>query len=193
MILNGRLYCGARHTAGEIGRWRYPLLSGKAAAWFKPATDERASFGPELQEVASARAIQRALANAIAAGEKTLLRGSAHPIPIEDILRAVQQRDPLASAVVNVVAHSLGWAISQLLFANDPAKIIIAGPLTMLGDHLLQPLRTIVDSLTPAETRRTAEIVHSTMGEFIGALGAAALAVHEWKPKRDGVTARVGS
>jgi hypothetical protein len=27
-------------------------------------------------------------------------------------------------------------------------------------------------------------IVNSTMGEYSGALGAAALAVHEWKPAR---------
>jgi hypothetical protein len=37
--------------------------------------------------------------------------------------------------------------------------------------------------LSPAEVR-VPEIVNSTMGEFSGALGAAALAVHEWKPVR---------
>jgi hypothetical protein len=60
----------------------------------------------------------------------------------------------------------------------------------MLGENLLQPLRAITDSLTPIENKRTAEIVNSTMGEFIGALGAAALAVHEWKPAREGVATR---
>ena len=140
--------------------------------------------------MASVRAIQRALTGAIAAGEKSLLRNSTNPIPIEDLLRAVQQRDPLALFVVNEVARCLGWAISQLLLVNDPRKIMIAGPLTMLGDHLLQPLRAVTDSLTPPENRRNAEIVNSAMGEFIGALGAAALAVHEWKPAREPIVAR---
>jgi glucokinase len=72
-----------------------------------------------------------------------------------------------------------------LLLSFDPKKIILAGPLTLLGENLLQPLRAVADSLTPAETRRQAEIVNSNMGEYIGALGAAALAVHEWKPARD--------
>ena len=190
MIIDGRLYCGAGHAAGELGRWRCPIVSGKTAAWFDAETGGASSFGPELQEVASVRAIQRALERAIASGQKSLLRNSTRPIPMEDIVRAVQQRDPLALLVVNEVARCLGWAISQLVFANDPAKIMIAGPLTMLGDHLLQPLRAVVDSLMPPENRRTAEIVHSTMGEFIGALGAAALAVHEWKPQREPAAAR---
>jgi glucokinase len=187
MILDGKLYCGAKHAAGELGRWRCPIISGKATAWFNPAKEDQSPFGPELQEVASVRAIQRALATAIAGGEKTLLRTSTNPISIEDIVRAVQQRDPLSLLVVNEVAKCLGWAVSQLLLAVDPVKIVLAGPLTTLGDQLLQPLRAVIESLTPAETRHTAQIVNSTMGEFIGALGAAALAVHEWKPAREPV------
>ena len=184
MILNGGLYCGAQHAAGELGRWRYPLVSGKAARWFDPE-GAKSPFGPELQEIASVRAIQRALSRAIADGEKTLLKGVPQPIAVEDLVRAVQQRDPLALAVIGEVAKCLGWAVSQLLLAVDPRKIVLAGPLTLLGENLLQPLRAVVDSLTPAENKRTAEIVNSTMGEFIGALGAAALAVHEWKPQRE--------
>ena len=183
MILDRRLYCGSQHSAGELGRWRCPVLLGKSAAWFAAGTDN-SDFGPELQEIASVRAIQRALAKAIAGGEKSILRGSTNPIPIEDIVRAVQQRDSLALSVVGQAARCLGWAISQLLLMVDPQKVVLAGPLTMLGENLLQPLRAVTDSLTPAESARTAEIVNSTMGEFIGALGAAALAVHEWKPMR---------
>lgn len=188
MILNGRLYSGAGHGAGELGRWRCPPVSGKAGPWF-PAGEDKTSFGPELQEVASVRAIQRALAAALAAGEKSILRGAPQPSPIEEIVRAVQQRDPLALLVVGEAAKCLGWAVSQLLLAVDPTKVVLAGPLTMLGENLLQPLRAVTDSLTPPEITRTAEIVNSTMGEFIGALGAAALAVHEWKPARQPVDA----
>ena len=183
MILEGRLYCGAQHDAGELGRWRCPVVSGKPAAWFASGP-QRADFGPELQEVASVRAIQRALTRAMASGEKSLLRGSPTPIPIEDVVRAVQQRDPLALTVIGVVARCLGWAVSQLLLLMDSRKVVLAGPLTTLGENLLQPLRAASDSLTPPENARTAEIVNSTMGDFIGALGAAALAVHEWKPAR---------
>jgi N-acetylglucosamine repressor len=190
LILDGRLYCGAQHAAGELGRWRCPIITGKAAQWFMPDDDVQTPFGPELQEVASVRAVQRAITRALASGQKSLLRDSSDPVAIEDLLRAVQQRDPLALVIVGEVAKCLGWAISQLLFTIDPVKIMLAGPLTMLGEHLLQPLRATTDSLLPAENKRIAEIVNSTMGDFIGALGAAALAVHEWKPAREPAAAR---
>ena len=185
MVLDGRLYSGGMHAAGELGRWRCPVLSPKVADWFKADNDDGSPFGPELQEVASVRAIQRALARAMASGQRSLLRGSPNPIPIDDLVRAVQQRDPLALLIVGEVAKCLGWAISQLLLTIDPVKIMLAGPLTMLGEHLLEPLRAVSDSLTPADNQRTAEIKNSTMGDFIGALGAAALAVHQWKPARE--------
>ncbi len=182
MILNGKLHCGVSHAAGELGRWRCPPVEGCAAPWFEQSGEN--PFGPELQEVASVRAVQRALARALALGEKSVLRGASLPIAIETIVAAVQQRDPLALQVIHEAARCLGWALSQLLLLVDPGKIVLAGPLTNFGEHLLKPLRAVTDSLSPPETRRTAEIVNSTMGEFIGALGAAALALHEWKPTR---------
>jgi N-acetylglucosamine repressor len=182
MVLDGRLYCGAHHGAGEFGRGRCPVVSERVAAWF--ATNEkRSTLGPELQEVASFRAIQQALQTALAAGERSILKGN--PLPaLEDIVRAVQQRDALTTLVITEAAKSLGWAIAQLAFVVDPEKIVLAGPLTALGDTMLQPVRMMAASiLSPAEVR-VPEIVNSTMGEFSGALGAAALAVHEWKPVR---------
>ena len=181
MVLDGRLYCGAHHGAGEFGRGRCPVVAERVAAWF-PTTDKRSTLGPELQEVASFRAIQQALQNALAAGERSILKGS--PPALEDIVRAVQQRDAVTTLVISEAARSLGWAIAQLAFVVDPEKIVLAGPLTALGDAMLQPVRTMAASiLSPAEVR-VPEIVNSTMGEFSGALGAAALAVHEWKPVR---------
>lgn len=51
------------------------------------------------------------------------------------------------------------------------------------------------DSLRPRPFRLrslTLLVANSTMGEFNGALGAAALAVHEWKPAREPVRAGPG-
>lgn len=183
MVLDGRLYAGAHHAAGEFGRGRCPVLTGRAAQWFA-ATEKRSALGLELQEVASFRAIQRALQKAIAAGEKSVLQGRAQPVTLADILSAVQQRDQLTTLIVGEAAKCLGWAIGQLSLVVDPEKVVLAGPLTALGDVILRPLRAMTEAvLSPAELR-IPEIVNSTMGEFSGALGAAALAVHEWRPTR---------
>ena len=181
MVLDGRLYCGAHHAAGEFGRGRCPALTGSTAEWFTGG-EKQSALGPELQEVASFRAIQKAIQNALSSGEKSLLRGRTNPATLTDILSAVQQRDPLTTKIVTEAARCLGWAIAQLSLVTDPEKIVLAGPLTAMGDFILQPLRERAEAILAAAELRVPEIVNSTMGEFSGALGAAALAVHEWRP-----------
>jgi N-acetylglucosamine repressor len=186
LIVDGHLYCGAHHTAGELGRWRCPPPSGPAAEWFRPgAVDE----GPELEELASVRALLRALQRAIDGGRKSVLASCRAPLSVTDVVRACQQRDALAVEVTAEAASALGWAIGLLSLAVDPSKIVLSGPLTLLGEMFLDPLRARVESIVVPIGTRTPEIVHSSMGEFSGALGAAALALHEWNPVGVGAAA----
>jgi len=182
MVLYGQLYCGAHHAAGELGHWRYPYLTPAMAPLFKAMATDVAPAGLELEDVASVRALQNALQKAIAQGKKSVLSGSTAPLSVTDIVRACQQRDNLAIRVTGEAAGALGWAIAQLSLVIDPSKIVLAGPLTALGDMFLHPLRARVSQLLDIAATPSPEIVNSTMGEFSGALGAAALALHEWKP-----------
>jgi len=163
IVLNGRLQGGARYGAGELGRWRstYPN-------------------GPELQEIASARAIKESLQKQVSAGRKTVLRGNA--ITFADVVIAAQQRDALTMQVLGQAAEVLGQAIGQMALLLDPARVILAGPLSQLGDTFLDPVRAAAARTVVAGVLSPPEIVNSSMGEFSGALGAAALALHEWKP-----------
>lgn len=182
MVLEGRLYSGAFHDAGEFGRWRCPVLAGKAAEWF--GNGGSSELGLELQEISSVLAIQRALQKAVDGGQKSVLKGRPQPLALDDVLAALQQRDGLAISVVNEAAKCLGWGIAHLSLVIDPQKIVLAGPLTLLGDAMLAPVRKMTESVLALSSSRVPEIVNSTMGEFSGALGAAALAVHLWKPAR---------
>ncbi len=184
IIIDGKLYKGSNYGAGELGRWQCPFPSRKASNWFA-AGETRSVYGCELQEMASARAILRALETAIASGQRSVLESRAGSISLQDLREAVQQRDPLTEAVIKEVAQSLGWAIGQLVHIFDPKTIVLAGPLTMLGDNLLLPLREVINQFIGQEGRNPVEINNSTMGEYSAALGAAALALHEWKPFRE--------
>lgn len=181
MVLSGRLYRGSHSGAGEFGRGQCPPITGRAASWFRSGEKRR---GPELQEVASFRAIQNALETALAAGEKSVLCSRGNAITLAEIVSAVQQRDPLTITVITAAAKCLGWAIGQLSLVIDPEKVVLAGPLTALGDTMLRPVRQAAESVLTLADVRVPEIVNSTMGEFSGALGAAALALHEWRPVR---------
>jgi len=138
----------------------------------------------ELQEIASARAILAALERARQAKEKTVLTGKSGSLNFADVVRAAQQADALTTEIITVAAEMLGGAVGQLVLALNPSRVILAGPLTLLGDTLLNPMRVRVEEMLAASGVDVPAIVHSTMGEYSGALGAAALAVHEWKPVR---------
>jgi len=180
MVSHGGLHRGGHNTAGELGRWRLPVGPGTASPYFTGQSED----GLEVQDVASARAIQKALQKALTLNKNTVLRGLAHPPTLDDIFRAAQQKDPLTLEIVGHAASELGSALGNLTLAVDPLKIILAGQLTPLGETFLGPLRQAVARTLRPSGLRPPEIVNSTLGEYIGALGAAALALHEWKPNR---------
>jgi glucokinase len=183
IVAGGELQRGGACHAGEIGRWRVPWPDSAIARFFK-GRDANGQTHCELEDVASVRAIVGALERARAAREKTILSSQRGALAFADIVRAAQQRDPVTMQVIETSAEMLGCAVSQLIFALNPSKVILAGPLTMLGDSLLQPLRAGVKRALRTYETDIPMILNSTMGDFNGALGAAALAVHQWKPAR---------
>ena len=183
IVAGGQLQRGSAHRAGEVGRWRVPWPKSAMTQFF---WDNSESMGEdvELQEVASVRAILAALERARRAKKKSVLFTLPEPLKFNDIVRAAQQRDALTAQILGVAAELLGQAVAQLALALNPSKVIMAGPLTLLGDTLLHPLRARAEELLHASGANLPAIVNSSMGEYSGALGAAALAVHEWKPTR---------
>lgn len=180
IVAGGQQQRGAEYRAGEIGRWRCPWPRRSAARFFKAGN----VVDVELQEVASVRAIVEALERARSSKEKSLLTAQSGPLTFADVDRAARQRDRLTVQVIEFAAEILGWAVADLALVLNPSRIILAGPLTVLGDTLLSPLRARAEQILGATGAAVPSIVNSTMGEYSGALGAAALAVHEWKPAR---------
>jgi glucokinase len=180
IVAGGQLQHGADYRAGEIGRWLCPDWPRAAAKFF----DSPASAPMELQDIASARAIVAALERARQAKEKSLLSAQEEPLTFADVVRASAQRDRLTVQVVQVAADALGWAVGQLALALNPSQVILAGPLTLLGETLLDPLRQRAEEIMRVAGGSVPAIVNSTMGEYSGAVGAAALAVDAWQPTR---------
>jgi glucokinase len=160
VIVNGHLLRGSRNRAGEIGHWRCP-----------------ATGNARLEHVASLSAMIETAQRAIARGRKTSLATVKGELAIEDIVSAVQAGDAFALSLIEAAGRVHGWVVSELSALFDPQKIIFAGPLADLGEAFLAPVRKSV-------TEPDVEIAVSMLGRYNGALGAAALALHQWKPKR---------
>ncbi len=183
IVAGGQIQHGANHRSGEIGRWlvRGPL--SQVARWFThPGSSSAGEF--ELQEIASVRTVLSSLDRARQTKEKSLLSAIRGPLTIANVVNAARQRDRLTIQVIEFAAEILGRAVGELTLVLNPSRVILAGPLTLLGDIMLQPLRQTAEKLLTDSGGDVPEIINSTMGEYSGALGAAALAVHEWKPAR---------
>jgi glucokinase len=182
IVAGGQLQRGDAYHAGEIGRWRFPWPSSATTRFFRENAENEDEA--ELECFASVRAILAALERARQGREKTILSAHVGSLTFADVVRAAQQQDPLTTQVIAAAADMLGRAVGQLIFALNPSRVILAGPLTLLGDSLLNPLRLRVNEMLQAYETDIPLILNSTMGEYNGALGAAALAVHQWKPAR---------
>lgn len=171
IVVDGQIYHGGKNRAGEIRDWPCGTALGGRMSRESSRTrtlENFISFKPIQNRVA--RAERPCTSSFIAPGTE---------IPLEYFSQAAQDGDKFVNRFLERVADGLALMLSQLVCAFDPEKIILAGSLPMLGETFLVQLRA---ALQKSSCSSAPEVSYSTLGEFNGALGAAALAVHEWKP-----------
>lgn len=163
IIIDGQVYHGADNRAGEIGDWPCALTGGNGAnagSSAKPFT--------RLEEVASLAHLS------------SLLPAGKAEASLDVLLQAARGEDKVVLGFLDRVAQALGLALNQLNCAFNPEKIILAGALAAFGDIFLRRLEQSLNTFAPPAGPPL--VVNSLLGPFNGAIGAAALAVHEWKP-----------
>ena len=158
IVADGRLLRGEHGSAGEIGKW------------FAPADSANGGVHCTLESVASLQVI---LAAASAAMKSEM--------DLSALRAAAEAGNRKILHVLERAAEAHGWAIHQLQLLFDPHRLILVGPLADLGPVFLDLLEK---SVRRHSSEEPPEIVNSTLGQFSGAFGAAALALHQWKPAR---------
>jgi predicted NBD/HSP70 family sugar kinase len=96
-------------------------------------------------------------------------------ITLSRIEEAALRDDALALQVVHEAAEHLGVAIAGVLNLLNPAAVILGGGLSVLGDRLLLPLRASALRRTFVPAVASTDIVVSTLGPRVVAVGAATL------------------
>ena len=173
IIIDGQVYRGANNRAGEIRDW--PCA---------PAERSGTGSGPckgftRLEDIASLQSLRSGLA-AFAGRHKDSPGAPSPEAPVEALLQAALAGDKVVLGFLDRVAEAFGLALNQLNVAFNPEKIILAGAFTVFGDVFLRRLERSLAAFAPPGGPPV--VVNSQLGPFNGALGAAALAVHEWKP-----------
>ncbi|MGD0537557.1 MAG: ROK family protein [Verrucomicrobiota bacterium] len=95
----------------------------------------------------------------------------------EDLVRAHLAGDGFASGVWLKSVRALAAGIASFINILDPETVIIGGGMARAGDTLFEPLSRFLDDYEWRPGGHRARTVPARLGEFAGAMGAAARAL----------------
>lgn len=167
IVIDGKLYRGAKGLAGEIGH-----------IIIDPA-------GPRCN--CGSRGCLEAMVSGVAFAERArfLLENAKSPVLREmvgyeeptaaHLYQAAAKGDHLCEAEIRHGGHLLGLGLGSLVNVLNPDVVTLSGGLLSMGDMLLKPLREAMYSLAYGPAAGTL-VRLSTLGDDAGLLGAAAVA-----------------
>ena len=189
VITGGRMLVGAQGMAAEVGHMLAvpdgPLCS----------CGQRG----HLEAVASGTAIARTARAKLNAGDGSdskiwdLAGGDLDSVTAIIVGTAAVAGDEFATRLIVEAGTFIGRTLASLLHAFNPSIVIFGGGVSLLGDVLLDPIRSAVRQYAINEAYwRTCPIVLAALGDDAGLVGAGVLAVEETSPHRPAV-AQAGS
>ncbi|MDZ7727189.1 MAG: ROK family protein [Dehalococcoidia bacterium] len=168
LVLNRRLYRGARGFAGEIGH----IILDPAGP---PCNCGSRGC---LEALASGTAFENRARRLLSTGRSTLLAdivGNESPTG-EHLYSAARQGDALSEAEIRNAGHYLGLGLGSLVNVLNPELITISGGLLVLGDMYFEPMREALRSLAYGPAAGL-EVKFSELSGDTGLLGAVAVAL----------------
>jgi len=132
LLINGTLYRGATHAAGEVG---YMLLDPKAI-W------------QEFRELGFLEL--RASGPALAARARHVMQ-RPRLSSAKAIFEAARRGDATAGRVVEEAIEYLGTAVANLATVLDPEMIVLGGGVSLAGEMLIDPIRAAIERTVPAK------------------------------------------
>ena len=169
MILDGHLYYGKSGFSGEIGH--FPLLDNNIMC--------RCGKVGCLETGASGSALRRIIVEKLKAGRRSSLSKIYKEngnLDLSEILQAVQDGEVLAIECIGEIGEMLGRGIAGVINIFNPGLVIIGGRLIVGKDHLLLPVRTVVNKYSMARVASDTKIRLSTLGRKATVLGDCLLA-----------------
>lgn len=172
IILDGNIFGGFRHTAGEIGHMTIDAGSPK-----KEATGLHGT----LEALASRLAINRDIIAEIKAGHKSALAktgsGRVAWIKSKALARAIKKRDRVAIRTMDRACQYIGIAAANVIHTLNPQIIVLGGGVfEALGPFMLPRIRRSAQKHTFPPCFRGVRIVGHLLGDNAGVIGAAVYA-----------------
>ena len=177
IIINGELYGGAGHTAGEIGHMVLDINGPKCGCGNKGCFEALASRTAMFQQIKTA----------VKAGQKTILTEMLGPdltdLRSGDLRKAIRKGDKFVDKVVEEAAEYIGIATANIINILNPEVVVLGGGvMEALQDEMMSVIVETARDYAMAGSMRGVEIVASDLGDNAGITGGAVLARRNAKP-----------
>jgi glucokinase len=172
LLLDGRIYRGARGMGAEIGHMVIDL------------------HGPDCQGECPGRGCLEVMASGSTIGREGRAAAAAEPSSALGQRAAADQEisggivtelahagDPAAMAVLTQIGRRLGYGLVGVVNVFNPELIVLGGGALAAGELLLAPAREVVAERALPPVREMVSIVPAAFGDEAGMLGAALLAL----------------
>ncbi len=170
LILEGELYSGAAHTAGEVGHMVLQMNGPKCGCGGHGCFEALASRIAMIQRIKAA----------VQEGQKTVLTEILEDLDrlrSGDLRKAFRRGDKLTQRVVEDAARYAGLAVANLANLLNPEVIVLGGGIIeALGDEMLGIILQTVKEHTMSGVMAGVEIRVSTLGDHAAITGGAVLA-----------------
>jgi predicted NBD/HSP70 family sugar kinase len=140
IVIDGKIYRGFRGIAGEVGH----IIVDKNGARCRCG-----NYGC-LETIASKGSMLRQVKTGIREGVYTkigeLCGGDADAVTLEVLKSAAEAGDKFSRNILEHVGSHIGKAVAVLVNIFNPELILLGGDCSVLGEHLLEPVRRATKS-----------------------------------------------
>ncbi len=176
IIINGELYSGFNHTAGEIGHMVLDINGPKCGCGNKGC----------FEALASRTAIFQQIKAGVKDGEKTILTemlgDNLSDLRSGDLRKAIRRGDKFVDKVVEGAAEYIGIGVANLVNILGPEVVVVGGGvLEALADEMMSVIVETAQDYAMPGTMKDVEIIPSKLGDSAGITGGAVLARREVK------------
>lgn len=176
LILNGQLFSGFGHTAGEIGHMVLEVNGPKCGCGNKGC----------FEALASRTAIFQQIKAGVKDGQKTLLTemlgDSLDDLRSGDLRKAIRRGDKFVDKVIEEAAEYIGIATANLVNILNPEVVVLGGGvIEALEDEMMGVIVETAKDYAMPGSMKDVEILASKLGDSAGITGAAVLARRETK------------
>src|SRR5262245_9338523 len=176
LVVNGELYRGSSHTAGELGHMVLDVDGPKCKCGNKGC----------FEALASRTAIFQQIKNGIKEGQKTILTemlgDQLEDLRSGDLRKAIRRGDKFVDRVVEQAAEYMGIAVGNLVNILNPEVVVMGGGvIEALADEVMGVVVEVARDYILAGTSKDVEIISSSLGDNAGITGGAVLAKRETK------------